>query len=50
MGRKHKDYTTVRIPKELADEVDKLVGTMGFRTRAEVVKEALRALLLKYGK
>jgi len=38
------DYATVRIPRELANEIDKIVesGTLGYRTRAEMVNEAIR--------
>jgi len=48
--RKEGKYVTVRIPKELSDAIDKYVGTLGFRSRTEFVKEAVRALLLKYRK
>ena len=38
------DYVTVRIPRELADEIDEIIssGTLGYKTRAEMVKEAVR--------
>jgi len=38
------DYVTVRIPRQLADEMDEIIrsGTLGYRTRAEMVKEAIR--------
>lgn len=38
------EYTTVRIPRELMEEVDRIVrhGLMGYRSRAEFVKEAIR--------
>jgi Arc/MetJ-type ribon-helix-helix transcriptional regulator len=39
------EYTTVRLPKELMDEVKKLVGIRGFRSSSEVVKQALREYL-----
>jgi len=39
------EYVTISIPKELADEVDKLVGKHGFSSRAEIVKAAIRKLL-----
>lgn len=39
------EYVTVSIPKELADEIDKLVGKHGFSSRAEIVKSAIRKLL-----
>jgi Arc/MetJ-type ribon-helix-helix transcriptional regulator len=43
---KRKDgYTTIRLPKELMDEVKKLVGVRGFRSSSEVVKQALREYL-----
>ena len=48
--KKEDDYVIVRIPKELSDEVDKLIGTKGFRSKAEIVKEALRDLLAHYQK
>jgi len=42
-------YTTVRLPKELIDEIDAIVkeGKWGYRTRAEFVKEAIRQQLIK---
>ena len=42
-------YASVRIPKNLAEEVDRLIGKYGFTSRAEVVKEAVRRILLTYG-
>jgi len=42
------EYTTIKIPNDLVAELDVLVGTHGFRSRAEVVKEALRRLLMQY--
>ena len=43
---KRKDeYTTIRLPKELIDEVKKLIGIRGFRSSSEVVKQALREYL-----
>jgi Arc/MetJ-type ribon-helix-helix transcriptional regulator len=43
---KRKDeYSTVRLPKTLMDEVRKLVGVRGFTSSAEVVKQALREYL-----
>jgi Arc/MetJ-type ribon-helix-helix transcriptional regulator len=46
---KEDDYITVRIPKELSQEADKLIGKKGFKSKAEIVKEALRKLLDHYG-
>jgi len=42
------EYITIRIPKELADEMDELIGKRGFRTRAEIAKEAIRKFLSEY--
>lgn len=38
------DYVTVRIPRKLADEIDEIIrsGTLGYRSRAEMVNEAIR--------
>jgi len=38
------DYTTVRLPKQLMDEIDQLIkrGTRGYKSRAEFIKEAIR--------
>jgi len=38
------DYITVRIPRQLAHEIDEIIrsGTLGYKTRAEIVKEAIR--------
>jgi len=41
-------YGSIKIPPELAAEIDRLVGTHGFTSRAEFVKQAARELLLKY--
>jgi len=35
------DYVTVRIPRKLADEIIRS-GTLGYRSRAEMVNEAIR--------
>jgi metal-responsive CopG/Arc/MetJ family transcriptional regulator len=45
-------YATVRIPIELATEIDEIVksGVLGYRTRTELVKDAVRQKieLLRY--
>ena len=40
-------YVTVRIPRELADEIDNFIesGTRGYRSRAEFVNESIRVRL-----
>jgi Arc/MetJ-type ribon-helix-helix transcriptional regulator len=45
---KQSDHVTVKIPKELTDEMDKLIGALGFRSRGEIAKEAIRQLLNRY--
>ncbi|MEM1661022.1 MAG: ribbon-helix-helix domain-containing protein [Candidatus Bathyarchaeia archaeon] len=41
------EYVTVKIPKSLVDEIDKLIESKkrGYVSRTDVVKEALRILL-----
>ena len=46
--QKRSDHVTVKIPKELTDEMDKLIGALGFRSRGEIAKEAIRQLLSHY--
>lgn len=41
-------YVDVSLPKELIEEMDKLIGQYGFRSRAEIAKEAIRQLLLRF--
>jgi len=48
MSEKEDDYSTIRIPKELSAEMDNLIGKLGFRSKAEIVKEAIRRLLNHY--
>ncbi len=38
------EYTTVRLPKELMDEIDDMIkrGVRGYKSRAEFIKEAVR--------
>ncbi len=38
-------YSTVRLPKSLLDEVDKLKGKRGFTGRSDVIKQAVREYL-----
>lgn len=41
------EYTTVRVPKELADEIDELLesGYRGFQHRSEFTRSAIRRSL-----
>jgi len=41
------EYTTVRLPKELMEEIDSILkrGVMGYKSRAEFIKEAIREKL-----
>ena len=43
-------YVTVKLPSEVAKEIDALIGTHGYSSRADVVKDALRRLFEKIGK
>jgi hypothetical protein len=42
------EYTTIKIPNDLVNLMDHLIGRHGFKSRGEIVKEALRALLNHY--
>ena len=43
------DYRIIKLPKDLADLVDEMLGKMGYKTRTEFVKDAVRRLLAAYG-
>ena len=43
-----KKYIDISLPKELVDEVDKMVGRYGYRSRPELIKDAIRRLLIDY--
>jgi metal-responsive CopG/Arc/MetJ family transcriptional regulator len=47
-----KQYVNVKIPVELADEVDKILEKklLGYRSRAEFVAEAIRDKLIQVKK
>jgi len=45
---KRSDHITIKLPKELVDEMDRLIGALGFRSRGEIAKEAIRQLLSHY--
>lgn len=36
------EYTTIKLPNEIVAQIDQLVGKSGYKSRTEVVKEALR--------
>ncbi len=42
-----KDYVTIQIRRELADEIDRIiqVGILGYRSRAELAVDAIRRRL-----
>ena len=44
-------YSTVRIPKELVDQIDAFLKkqSLGYTSRAEVVKDTVRSFLEKKG-
>jgi|GEM_PF-3214524 Arc/MetJ-type ribon-helix-helix transcriptional regulator len=48
MGRKPRKavrYRTISIPEDLMKKVERLVGSRGYRSKAEVVIHAIRRLL-----
>jgi metal-responsive CopG/Arc/MetJ family transcriptional regulator len=38
-------YTTVKIPSELAAKLDEFAADMGYRSRAEIVNDAIRRFI-----
>ena len=44
-----KEYAVIKLPKDLADMIDLMIGRMGYKTRTEFVKDAVRRLLREYG-
>jgi len=38
-------YATVKIPQELASRLDEFVDDMGYRSRAEIVNDAIRRFI-----
>jgi len=48
-SQEEQEYSTVKVPKDLVDEIDKMMDKYGFRSRSEFVKEAIRSLLREYG-
>lgn len=40
-----KNYTTVKIPSELANKIDILISDHGYHSRAEVVNDAIRRFI-----
>jgi len=47
-SEKKTEYIILKIPSELADEINDIIGKHGFRSRAEFAKEAIRTLLREY--
>ena len=41
------DNKSIRLPEELAGELDQFIGKQGFRSRSEVVRVAIRDFLSK---
>lgn len=39
------EWVTVKLPRDLVDEIDKLVGKRGWSSRTDVVSQALRDFL-----
>lgn len=38
-------YATVKIPQALAEQLDEFVANMGYRSRAEIVNDAIRRFI-----
>jgi len=48
-SQREEEYSTVKVPKDLIDEIDKMMDKLGYRSRSEFVKDAIRSLLRQYG-
>jgi len=46
---KENEYRIIKLPKDLTDLIDQMMGKMGYKTRTEFVKDAVRRLLETYG-
>jgi metal-responsive CopG/Arc/MetJ family transcriptional regulator len=48
-GEEEARYISVKIPKELMDEIDRIVsaGLLGYRSRMEFIKDAVRDKILR---
>ncbi len=49
MSDEEKDYRIIKLPRDLAELIDGLIGRWGYTTRTEFVKDACRKLLREYG-
>ncbi len=50
-SKRERDYVTLKIPPELAKEIDEIIKNhpeLGYRSRAEFVKEAIRKHILTH--
>ena len=45
MSETERDYTTVSIPIDLAEKIDKIAREKGYQNRADFVRDAIRRLL-----
>lgn len=48
-SQREEEYSTVKVPRDLIDEIDKMMDKLGYRSRSEFVKDAIRSLLRQYG-
>jgi len=42
------EYVTIKLPRILVDEIDKILDKKGFKSRAEFIKEAVRLRLEQF--
>ncbi|MEM2370703.1 MAG: ribbon-helix-helix domain-containing protein [Nitrososphaerota archaeon] len=45
-NRRIKEYTAVSVPKDLIKEIDRLIGLLGYTSRSEFVKDAIRERII----
>jgi metal-responsive CopG/Arc/MetJ family transcriptional regulator len=44
------EWVTLKLPRTLVNEIDKIVGTRGFTSRTDVASEAIRDFLENFNK
>jgi metal-responsive CopG/Arc/MetJ family transcriptional regulator len=42
------EWVTLKLPKTLVDQIDKIVGKQGYTSRTDVASEAIRDFLKKF--
>lgn len=46
-NKKEENYASISIPTSLIKEIDKIIGKLGYVSRSEFIKEAVREKIIK---